>query len=330
MAELARRGHDAQSTQLGNLRDARALLDFDVLLAWRMHDDEFLRIARMVIDAGVPLVWDNDDDLRSIDTKDRAKQRHFGGYSGHRIFRSMVSLMRLSRIVTTPSPTLATIYREASGADVRVIENHVASVSARAPPRWGPTASGPVTIGWVANREHQMDIERLRLDEPFQRLLDEVPDVKVISVGCRLGLKGDRYTHVRGMLFEDLPGVMQQFDIGIAPIADTSFNQARSNIKVKEYAALGIPWLASPIGPYAVLGERHGGRLVPDDRWYEALRDLAGDARARRKLARRGIEWAKAETIGANAHQWEAVLAEAVGSGASHARSPRASAGRRR
>ena len=62
-------------------------------------------------------------------------------------------------------------------------------------------------------------------------------------------------------------------------------------MKLKEYAAAGVPWLASPIGPYAGLGEQQGGRLVADDRWYEELVRLIEKPRERRKLAKRGAKW---------------------------------------
>ena len=66
------------------------------------------------------------------------------------------------------------------------------------------------------------------------------------------------------------------------------------------------------IGPYALLGERQGGVLVPDDGWFDALDAIVRDTRRRRRLARAAIEWAKAETIDANGHLWEAVMQEAI------------------
>jgi glycosyltransferase involved in cell wall biosynthesis len=265
----------------------------------------------MARDAGLALVWDNDDDLRSIDAPSRDQKQVYGGYRGNRVFREMIGIMRSSQVITAPSATLADRFHEVSGADVRVIENHVESIVEPARSRWWTKDTEPVVVGWVANREHRADVDRLRLREPLQRLLDENPNVEVMTVGCGLSLDG-RYSHVPGVAFGDLREHVSRFDVGIAPIADTTFNRARSSIKVKEYAALGIPWLASPIGPYADLGEQQGGSLVPDDRWFDALNALVRDARRRRRLGRAGITWAKAETIGANGHVWEAVMAEAA------------------
>jgi len=48
-------------------------------------------------------------------------------------------------------------------------------------------------------------------------------------------------------------------------------NYARSDVKVKEYAARGVPWIASARGPYVDLGPDQGGLVVPGDDWVVAL-----------------------------------------------------------
>jgi hypothetical protein len=75
---------------------------------------------------------------------------------------------------------------------------------------------------------------------------------------------------------------------------------------------MGVPWLASPIGPYAGLGERQGGRLVADERWYEELERLVVERRARQKLAKRALKWGDRQRIHHNLRAWEAPLQRAV------------------
>ena len=114
------------------------------------------------------------------------------------------------------------------------------------------------------------------------------------------------------MEFEQIAQAIAGFDVGIAPIADTSFNRARSDVKLKEYAATGTAWLASPVGPYVGLGEQQGGRLVTDDRWYEELDRLVVDDRLRRRLVKRGARWAAEQMLAGHVGEWEAPLSEAV------------------
>lgn len=308
MEALAQRGHQLLGAVFDELRDPNVLLDYDVVYCWRLHSVAFGRIARRLRDAKVGFVWDNDDNLTALEMKGRPNHRVFTGLSGRRILADMSALMRMADVVTTPSANLAAYYRDVAGADVRVLENYVRYVQ----PRPTPAKSDRVVVGWVAHVEHQNDIERLRLREPMQRLLDRHPNVDVVCVGCGLGLEGDRYHHVKRVEFEELRAYVSSFDIGVAPIADNAFNRSRSNVKVKEYAAMGVPWLASPIGPYADLGTDQGGRLVPDDRWFEEVERLVLDARGRHKLAKRATKWARSQTIDENVHRWEATLEDAV------------------
>jgi hypothetical protein len=169
-----------------------------------------------------------------------------------------------------------------------------------------------VTVGWVAADEHAYDLEQLRVREALERLLARHAHVRVAAIGIALGLPADRCQHLRRVHYFDLAGHVAAWDVGIAPLADIPFNRARSDVKLKEYAAVGVPWLASPIGPYAGLGEKQGGRLVTDDRWYEELERLVTDERARRKLAKRGLKWGASKRVQTALPAWEAVVETAL------------------
>jgi len=307
---LRAQGHDVLASVFAEMRDPNALYDFDVVYGWRMHDEFFTRIARRLRDARIGFVWDNDDnfaatDVVEVDRKGRASRASM--LTRRRLVADMTALMRTADVVTTPSAGLAEHYREAVSTEVRVIENYIDAPA----PRDAPSRP-EVVVGWVANAEHRTDIERLGLRETFQRVLDHHPNVHIVSIGCGVRLDNQRYHHIPEVPFHELRSAIASFDIGLAPIGDSAFNRSRSNVKVKEYAALGVPWLASPIGPYAGLGANEGGRLVPDDRWFEELGRLVGDARGRRKLAKKALKWASRQTIEQNAHRWETTLRDAA------------------
>lgn len=306
---LAQRGHRVFASVFADMKDPNVLLDFDVVLGWRMHDEFFTRLARAMPAANVGLIWDNDDNFLALEGGRGNRNAQFmKSLRGRRILADMQALMRMANIVTTPSAGLAEHYRAQIETDVRVIENFVAPIDARST----PSKPQRIVVGWVANKEHETDVERLGLRASMERLLERHPQVEVATIGCSLGIASDRYHFIRGVEFEELRGYVRQFDVGLAPIADTPFNRSRSNVKVKEYAALGVPWLASPTGPYERLGQDEGGRLVADDRWFEEVERLVLDGRARRKLAKRGAKWAARQTFEANAELWEAALREAA------------------
>jgi glycosyltransferase involved in cell wall biosynthesis len=152
----------------------------------------------------------------------------------------------------------------------------------------------------------------LRLRETLDRLLSTHVDLRVVTVGVSLGLTSRRYENIAYVPFPKLGTVVAGFDLGLAPLVDVPINRTRANSKVKEYAVLGVPWLASPVGSYPGLGEAEGGRLVADDDWYEAIERLATRDRERRKLAKRAARWGRSQTISRHAQAWEVVLQDAV------------------
>lgn len=79
-----------------------------------------------------------------------------------------------------------------------------------------------------------------------------------------------------------------RWDIALAPLRDTPFNRAKSDIKFLDYAALGAPGIYSHLPVYAD-SVRHGetGLLTANDTasWVMALRSLIEQPDLRRELA---------------------------------------------
>jgi glycosyltransferase involved in cell wall biosynthesis len=303
------RGHDVHAlpTTEGAPLPSEILRQIDVLHIHRFREPRASKIARDAKANGVALTWDNDDYL-ALTPKGVVNSKIHTGFEGQRRLSAMRRLLRIVDLVTTPSPHLAELLQRDGAARTVVIPNYL-------PHQWlNPhrIPSRGVTIGWTAGLEHRTDAEQLPLVAVLQRLLDERDDVNVVTFGVKLGLRSDRYTHVPFVPLHALTSQVTRFDIGIAPLADIPFNRARSDVKLKEYAAAGVPWLASPIGPYAGLGEQQGGRLVSDDRWHEELVRLIEKPRDRRKLTKRGAKWVAGETLSRRAHEWEDALTEAV------------------
>lgn len=308
MGVLARRGHELTVNRPGERRfDPASLLASDVVHIHRYADPEMLEMVQRARAAGVGVVWDNDDDITSIPRSNPHYRRLGGPANSARVRQAIGRMVASVDVVTTPSEALADQYRAAGAADVRVLENFL-------PPEFGsakPVKHDGVVIAWLAGLEHQADYQQLRLKETFEHLLDAHPDVRFMSIGLGLGLPAERYEHLPLVDFLDLARTLARADVGVAPLADIPWNRARSNIKLKEYAAAGLPWLASPVGPYLGLGEQQGGRLVADDDWSGALDELIVNARARRKLAKRAAKWAKGQAVERHAHLWERALEDA-------------------
>lgn len=309
MQALAYRGHTVHVVEQDVVDDPSHLFEFDVVHFCRSFYGHMERLATRLRRAGVGVVWDNDDDLTAI-PKDMPGYAVLGGIRGQEVLASIRKMMRIADVVTAPSEVLAGRYRELSGADVRVLENYLPPTFVR-PERVHPH-QGKVIVGWHAGPEHVIDVQRLGLIETLEHLLARHPQLEVATVGLNLGLRSHRYHHMPPCDYHLLPESLAKFDIGIAPLSDVAFNRARSNVKVKEYAATGTAWLASAVGPYLGLGADQGGHLVADDGWGDALAGLIADADRRRVLGQRALTWAAGERIEAHVQRWEEVLADAT------------------
>jgi glycosyltransferase involved in cell wall biosynthesis len=298
MTELARRGNlVATYMEQDDLKPTDEQLDviaedFEVAYIARYIEPEAVQLARRLAERGMAIAWDYDDDV--------VRPERRAGFD---------AMAEIVDVVTTTNDRLADRYRELGARTVVPVPNFLTRPSLVHPRR---RHEGTVVgyIGWV---DHQDDWDRLGLQDVVEDLLDIHPDLRVESVGpIDLRLPRDRCRSYGILTFDQLPQAIAGFDVAIAPLVDKPGNATRSDIKLKEYAIAGVPWLASDYGPYEGYGEEHGGRLVEDDGWFDALHGLLVDGKAQKKLAKRGQKWAKELTLEANAGIWRQVLQQAI------------------
>lgn len=309
LLELHRLGHEVDVHADREHIDVGALSRADVVHIYRYRGSAMARVTRLLRRQGVAVVWDSDDD-HALGGASGMPDAHADGSRGHgRVKRQMVEMMELADVVTVASDALAERYRSWGAEPVHVVENYL-------PRRYASSGrrrrEKGVVVGWTAALEHRFDNAQLGIGEVLERLLDRRRDLRVVTVGIDLELNDPRYSRLPLVQYHDLCGHVSGFDVGIAPIADIPFNVVKSNVKPKEYAAAGVPWLASPVGPYRDLGESQGGRLVADGSWLEAVDELLSDRRGRRRLAKAGARWAEQQTVAANLDVYELPLREAL------------------
>ncbi len=310
--ELVRRGHTVMhASKEGSF--ARLVMttqpNWDITLMQQSTDEDDLRAVRRLRELGIAVVWDTDDDIRAVPRNSPAYHR-FGGRRGvKQAFARTVEIARAASTMTTPSEHLAAIYRAEGVEHVAVIENYLARDAVRHAQR--PRHPG-IVIGCVAGLEHERDIRRLKIGKALERVLARHEGVSVTAIGCDLGLKDPRYRWHRKVSLEELQRLSLGFDIGIAPLADGPMTRGRSNVKLKEYAAAGAMWLASPLGAYIGMGEPEGGLLVDDDGWTSALSQLLDERERRAELTSAARSWVRGQTITSGGQRWEAVVRAAL------------------
>lgn len=185
-----------------------------------------------------------------------------------------------SDLVTTSTPYLA--QRLSSFLpNVRLVRNHI---DIDEPGRWPQTLqrSWPV-LGWAgAIPWRSGDLETLRgilgtiveRGTPFHHagFIDH-PDWP--SAGDVLRLPPGRCTTSPMATVAEWPHRFADFDIGIVPLSDRPFNEAKSAVKGMEYVAAGKPFVAQATGEYKWLAGLGVGRAAQRPRdWHRQLGEL--------------------------------------------------------
>ncbi len=264
--------------------------------------------ARWLAAAGdVRRVFELDDDLLNVEP---TSAKAFEFYADPAVRRRLLENLRSADAVTVSTEYLGQVVRGEYGvqAPVHVVPNCLdAAVLALAP----VGQAGPMTVGWAGSDTHRGDFEVVR--RPLTRFLRGHREVGVSFMGVDYGwLLGnpDRRLTPWVPVWDDPVGYMRCLDwqVGIAPLANTQFNRCKSALKALEYAARGIVVVASDVEPYRRFVE-HGvtGLLVSrDHEWREALELLAGDVELRAKMGAAARERAALWLINDHVEKWEA------------------------
>ena len=86
--------------------------------------------------------------------------------------------------------------------------------------------------------------------------------------------------------WDKLPALISEVDINLAPLVDSIFNRAKSEIKWIEAALVKVPTVASKIGAFSdMVIDGETGLLVTDDQWFDKLEALVLSPELRQNLA---------------------------------------------
>jgi glycosyltransferase involved in cell wall biosynthesis len=156
--------------------------------------------------------------------------------------------------------------------------------------------------------------------------LERNPDVEFVAVGGSpsqavhdlLEVPPGQRVNVQETEFHrgDLADITACFDIGLVPLARNSMNECKSHLKGLEYAACGIPCIATPTESYRWWKEQCPDGVMLADRpaqWTTALDVLVHDDGVRRAMGRDARAAASRHTIQRHYGAWEAVYERVCG-----------------
>jgi glycosyltransferase involved in cell wall biosynthesis len=244
---------------------------------WRKIVDTIPRLQ----ERGIAVIVDLDDDFQALHP-DHPAQRQL---DVHTNASELIRACTAADLVTAPTQTL--LDRYASHGRGELIRNYL--------PAWALDVSDSRdgrTIGWSGvAADHPGDLEDT---SGAVAAVLRTHDVRFHVVGPpegvaeRLGL--DRPASGTGMLpINDYFRALGSIDVGIVPLGPTPFNEAKSPLKGLEWAAAGVPFVASPTSEYEWLAAQGVGTIArgPEE-WQAKLGELLGDEALRRERADAG------------------------------------------
>lgn len=223
---------------------------------------------------GVAVVVELDDDFGALHPQCRTFRDFHPAVNPVRNWHHLKQACKLADLVTVTTPALAARY---GGSKARVLPNCVpASMLTVRADRDGRT------VGWGGATQTHIGDLTVTNGGVAQAIADT--GARFLSVGPSDGVQRDLSLlaapdSTDGLEFDEYHQALAQLDVGIAPLADTAFNAAKSGLKVLEYAALGIASVASPRPDYQRLHD-DGIGLIATDRsraWRRQVRQLLTD-----------------------------------------------------
>jgi hypothetical protein len=280
--------------------------DYDAVIVQRaaLTMADATRLIERLPARGTRLVVELDDDL----VTPPARERLTGTYPLDRL-DALATLAQAADGIVVSTAHLAGLMRAfAPEAEVSVVENRLdARLWFTAVDDARPALSRrPVYIG---TSTHGADLALLEgLPELVSQNLGRQITFDVVGITSgRLPEGFRRVTNPRPPYGEFVPWLRRQasrWNVGLAPLAADPFNNSKSDLKLLEYAALGLATVASARGPYA--GAQALAMTVDDDvrswalavtsllradRWRRAAAATAATVRQQRTISRNWVEY---------------------------------------
>lgn len=307
LAALSGEHPDQYVTGWGSMLPANKA-DFDVVIGQRVNQNDELAtpvttLVKLAADYDQMLVYELDDDIFNVPESNPG----YPYYSQVAVQENTKTCARLADLVTVSTEPLAEIMRKFNPNTI-VLPNFVDEDVLKIPRPNNPQ----LVVGWAGGHTHREDFKVI--GEALDRMMVKNPDVRFMTIGANYAsnLPARRVTARRWV-----PSVkkvyrhVSQFDIGLAPLEENVFNDSKSHIKVLEYAALGMPVVASPVTPYSKFVE-HGvtGFLArTEDEWYSFIAMLINDDDLRLKMGTAARNKARMFTIQANLEMYRRAYA---------------------
>jgi glycosyltransferase involved in cell wall biosynthesis len=297
--ELKRRGFDVV---LHDSITPQEVEDSDVIVFQRQWRPGAIQAHEYAKSLGKFTVFEVDDDLWNVHPTNPS----YRAWSKPEIIGGAEALIRGADLVTTTTQPLALQLRRLN-RNVRILPNMLP------PEHWQvrrerPAGYDKVVLGWAGSASRGRDLETVR--EVVLQILGAYPQALMLVAGSESNMvfpPHERIQMVPPVKIAQYAGSLALFDIGLAPVVDSRFNQAKSDLKFVEYGMLGIPCVASNVESYvhSIVNGENGFLAKNDKGWLKYLRRLIESAELREEIGGRAKVFAEGRTIDRNISLWE-------------------------
>jgi hypothetical protein len=309
-------GKPAWSAEYGygvNYQEGMALFGFDTVVLKQVMARWTPDQMRRAQELGQRLIVDIDDAYDHLHEANRAHKATDPSVNKIHNRNYLREVIMQADVVTVSTPFLLNYYQQQGVRDVRMIRNGIAPhmFKARKVRNRRPVVGWVGATGWRSN-----DMEILAgwfgdwLVEHDLMFHHSGHEDKFPAVADLARIPADRVTTSPMQDIGQYPS-MFTFDIGIVPMDDIPFNHAKSNLKGLEYAASGIPFVASKTPEYQHLFDDGVGRVAgTPDEWRDQLTALLDYPTRKREAARNRHRVMQLHTIVQRAPEWAALFGE--------------------
>ena len=288
----------------GQLVTITAPAQADVMVFQRLTSKKMVDGIRILRDNGVAVVIDVDDDMRAIHQYNPAWAALHPGATGRKTdeydWNSAQKATDDATLVTVSTDAL--LKRYAGHGRGVVLHNAVPEIFLDIEPK--PREN---TIGWGGSLHVHPDDPQV-VGNAMNRLQREGYTFRVVGppYGTQRAFSLNAEPTCTGPVeMSQWPHNVNRLTVGIAPLNDTRFNEAKSWLKMLEYAALGVPCIGSPRAEYRKLHALGVGLLASNPReWYRHSRALLDSEEYRAEVAQRGREAVSQLTVEKTAWKW--------------------------
>jgi hypothetical protein len=149
--------------------------------------------------------------------------------------------------------------------------------------------AGPLRLGWIGSAGN------IRYLDPLRELLGRLGQERVAALQVVAPVPWSGPSTFKPWARRSEAASVAGFEVGLMPLPDDPYTQAKAGFKLLQYMAAGCAVIASPVGVNRSLVVEAGAGLLASTpaEWEAAIRELAGDANQRAALGAAGQRYVR-------------------------------------